>query len=391
MADTTTIQIRPTETGWILSKKGKDGKDVTLEIADKDKNGLLDIGTDIEIGKNQNIFTNEEIQASSDYIFSVKNGKAPVDGFDEKSQELEEEIAAKYNEQQREQRLQQALHGNTEYKGTTKSAKRNNLWSKMNMGMMIGAGAINTVMPFLFRPWQYNGGNFWDISGMLFSSMTNLMSSASNIMMAQYANKANQYLQTQQASGNYKTLNPSNFSAQDFLNAMEIYNKQQQEQAEKYKQEQEAAQAKQEAQKTAALAKEIYTKANEEGAVIDDSNKAKLDEIYKTYKKPEEYTAEEKEIMQTIGAYPQIPYTAIAKNDSESGKLSKELASQIDNLLKLYETESETNNLSKSDYEYLKNYIINQKAAQGKLNKADLENLDKVIKRSQPKKATENS
>ena len=59
MADTTTIQIRPTETGWILSKKGKDGKDVTLEIADKDKNGLLDIGTDVEIGKNQNIFTDE--------------------------------------------------------------------------------------------------------------------------------------------------------------------------------------------------------------------------------------------------------------------------------------------------------------------------------------------
>ena len=99
MADTTTIQRRPTETGWILSKKGKDGKDVTLEIADKDKNGLLDIGTDVEIGKNQNIFTDEEIQASSDYIFSVKNGKAPVDGFDEKSQELEEEIAAKYTEE----------------------------------------------------------------------------------------------------------------------------------------------------------------------------------------------------------------------------------------------------------------------------------------------------
>lgn len=41
MADTTTIQIRPTETGWILSKKGKDGKDVTLEIADKDKTDCL--------------------------------------------------------------------------------------------------------------------------------------------------------------------------------------------------------------------------------------------------------------------------------------------------------------------------------------------------------------
>ncbi|CDC18466.1 MAG: hypothetical protein V8R83_08965 [Candidatus Gastranaerophilaceae bacterium] len=385
MADTTTIQIRPTETGWILSKKGKDGKDVTLEIADKDKNGLLDIGTDVEIGKNQNIFTDEEIQASSDYIFSVKNGKAPVDGFDEKSQELEEEIAAKYNEQQREQRLQQALHGNTDYKGATKSAKRNNLWSKINMGMMIGAGALNTVMPFLFRPWQYNGGNLWDMQGVLFSSMTNLMSSANTIMMAQYANKANQYIQSPQTSGNYKTLNPSNISVQDFMNSVEIYNKQQQEQAEKYKQEKEAAQVKQEAERTAAFAKSIYTKANEEGAVIDDSNKAKLNDIYKTYKKPEEYTQEEKEIMQTIGAYPQIPYNAVAKDDEESGKLTKELASQIDNLLKLYETESESNNLAKSDYEYLKSYIINKKAAQGTLTKMDLENLDIVIKRSQPK------
>ena len=223
------------------------------------------------------------------------------------------------------------------------------------------------------------------MQGVLFSSMTNLMSSANTIMMAQYANKANQYIQSPQTSGNYKTLNPSNISVQDFMNSVEIYNKQQQEQAEKYKQEKEAAQVKQEAERTAAFAKSIYTKANEEGAVIDDSNKAKLNDIYKTYKKPEEYTQEEKEIMQTIGAYPQIPYNAVAKDDEESGKLTKELASQIDNLLKLYETESESNNLAKSDYEYLKSYIINKKAAQGTLTKMDLENLDIVIKRSQPK------
>lgn len=387
MAAEVQITIKPTATGWVLSKKDKDGKDVTMEITDKDKNGTLDIGSDVEVGNNKNIFTDAEIKAVANSIFEKKHGNAPVDGLDEKSQELEEEIAAKYNEQQREQRLQQALHGNTDYKGATKSAKKNNLWSKINMGMMIGAGALNTVMPFLFRPWQYNGGNFWDISGMLFSSMTNFMSSASNIMMAQYANKANQYIQSPQTSGNYKTLNPSNISVQDFMNSVEIYNKQQQEQAEKYKQEKEAAQVKQEAERTAAFAKSIYTKANEEGAVIDDSNKAKLNDIYKTYKKPEEYTQEEKEIMQIIGAYPQIPYTAIAKDDSESGKLTKELASQIDNLLKLYETESEANNLTKADYEYLKNYIINQKAAQGKLNQTDLENLDKVIKRSQQKNA----
>ncbi len=230
-----------------------------------------------------------------------------LDPTSNECQALTAEIAAKYNEQQREQRLQQALHGNTDYKGATKSAKRNNLWSKINMGMMIGAGALNTVMPFLFRPWQYNGGNLWDMQGVLFSSMTNLMSSANTIMMAQYANKANQYIQSPQTSGNYKTLNPSNISVQDFMNSVEIYNKQQQEQAEKYKQEKEAAQVKQEAERTAAFAKSIYTKANEEGAVIDDSNKAKLNDIYKTYKKPEEYTQEEKEIMQTIGAYPQIP------------------------------------------------------------------------------------
>ena len=137
-----------------------------------------------------------------------------------------------------------------------------------------------------------------------------------------------------------------------------------------------------ESKATAEKAKSLYEKYEKaDEKEIETTNKAKLNEIYQPTKKAEEYTTEEKAILEKIAAYPQIPYEAI--DDENDTKLSTQVAEQINKLIAEYKSYAspefvEDKVITKSDYDSLIG-IIN-KAQNGTLTEADIKQINDILK-----------
>ena len=203
----------------------------------------------------------------------------------------------------------------------------------------------------------------------------------SNMLGAVYGNQLN--------ATNYMTGGSTNMFGPDFFNQMmsahNEYLQQRQEQfdemMETFNQANEKAKAQREAEATAQTAKELFKKYQDEDAQIDKTNNAKLNDIYQPSKKAEDYTAEDKAILEKIKNYPQIPYEAI--DDENEGKLNTQLAAQVNKLIADYRNNNmpEVVNgiISETDYNTLVS-LIEKEAKTGTLTKDDITAINEIIK-----------
>lgn len=374
------VQVTTTETGWVLTKT-VNGQTSSMTIIDANKNGCLDANGD-EITERTGTFSTAEILAAKNTIWknSQQNSDKKITVGDylneQKTVEQEEAQAEAFERQQRQQRMAQY---------NANSGKKSNFWGKASMilGALCGLGG-----GFFSNGWQYNSGSFNDWNLRLFSTGVNGLAMTSNMLGAVYGNQLN--------ATNYMTGGSTNMFGPDFFNQMmsahNEYLQQRQEQfdemMETFNQANEKAKAQREAEATAQTAKELLEKYQDEDAQIDETNKAKLNDIYQPSKKAEDYTAEDKAILEKIKNYPQIPYEAI--DDENEGKLNTQLAAQVNKLIADYRNNNmpEVVNgiISETDYNTLVSMI--EKAKTGTLTKDDITAINEIIKNA-PKPESE--
>ena len=366
------VQVTVTENGWIYTKTVGD-KTTQIKLIDENKNGTLDAkDKKVVLSMDAGDFTTTEFNEATKSVFAEKSkqGETVGDWYNRKSTEEQEEARAEaFARQQRQQRMAQY-----EAKG-----KNNNFWNKtaMFLGALCGFGG-----GFFSNGWQYNGGSFNDWNVRLFSTGVNGLSMTSNMLESTYGNQLN--------ATNYMTGGSTNMFGSDFFSQMmSAHNAFLQNKQEQFEQTMEALTKAQETQRqtneakaTAEKAKSLYEKYEKaDEKEIETTNKAKLNEIYQPTKKAEEYTAEEKAILEKIAAYPQIPYEAI--DDENDTKLSTQVAEQINKLIAEYKSYAspefvEDKVITKSDYDSLIG-IIN-KAQNGKLTEADIKQINDILK-----------
>lgn len=366
------VQVTVTENGWIYTKTVGD-KTTQIKLIDENKNGTLDAkDKKVVLSMDAGDFTTTEFNEATKSVFSEKSkqGETVGDWYNRKSTEEQEEARAEaFARQQRQQRMAQY-----EAKG-----KNNNFWNKtaMFLGALCGFGG-----GFFSNGWQYNGGSFNDWNVRLFSTGVNGLSMTSNMLESTYGNQLN--------ATNYMTGGSTNMFGSDFFSQMmSAHNAFLQNRQEQFEQTMEALTKAQETQRqtneakaTAEKAKSLYEKYEKaDEKEIETTNKAKLNEIYQPTKKAEEYTTEEKAILEKIAAYPQIPYEAI--DDENDTKLSTQVAEQINKLIAEYKSYAspefvEDKVITKSDYDSLIG-IIN-KAQNGTLTEADIKQINDILK-----------
>lgn len=377
------IQVTKTDTGWIFSKTNGDQKTEVL-YTDVNKNGKLDAAdkkTVISSGAGD--FTTQEFSAAVKSIFEQEQTEESVgDWYKRKITEEQEEARAEaFERKQRAQKRRELEYKNAQL---DKVNKKNTFWGKVgNIGTAIlgGLGAL-AGFGFGFTGWQYNGGCWNDLSLRCFSSATQGLEGMSSYMKNQYSGytNANSWLdnaQTYTGGSDYF----SNLAQQqsEFL----ANQKQQYEDYMATIQETQAQQQRENAAKAAqAHAKAVYAAANEDGAIISDVNKAKINEIYAPSKNPEDYNESDNVIINHIAAYPNIPYDAVDKNNSlENGKLNTQLGSAINDLINDYQEAADEDKekvMSQENYNTLNSLL--QKARNGQLTKDDITKLDNIIK-----------
>ena len=378
------LQVQKSEKGWIFTKT-VDGKQSQIELEDTNKNGKPDDNTVSILSTDAGTITAAEYKAAKNSIFTSAGSTCTEEEWLNATKENEKEAAAaeKFNEQQRQQQLQQALRrGNG-------SSKKKSLMQRITGGLMIGLGAFNAAMPFIFKPWQYNGNNLFDIQGMLFSSLTGIMTSMAGIAMMQGGN-ANQF-----ATMPYNTAGGMDFNSimsmqNEYMAQREAqYNEllnQIQESATEQRKKNEESRKKAEKEKQAKMIKDVFTKINNSETPVSDTNKAYINSIYEVDK--EEYTEEEIANVKLITQYPTIPYEAISKT-GEKGKLTEKLAEEIDTAIQQYEEFGDKENkLDESSYKLIKETLL-PKAKEGKLTDEDIASIRNILKEYAIKQARE--
>lgn len=377
----TNISITATATGWIISKD-VDGKKVTMTVTDKNKNGQLD-STDI-CKTEGGTFTTEELTYAKKSIFKQGKSETTVGDYlnEQATTEQEEARAEAFERQQRARRRAELEYRNAQL---DKANKKNSFWGKVgNIGTAVlgGLGAL-AGFGFGFTGWQYNGGNWNDFGVRSFAGNSQMLEGMSSFMTGKYGNytNANSWLGDTQAY-----MPDSNYFA-NLAQQQAEYMERQKEQYDEYMETLRETQAQQQREKAAKAtqerAKKVYEEATDENAIIDPKNKAKIDAIYSPSKKPEDYTEEDKAIIDHIATYPNIPYEAMDKDDSlENGKLNKQLAGAINELINNYKsakTQDEKDKvISQENINTLKNIL--PKASQGTLTAEDIKKIDAIIK-----------
>lgn len=382
---TTNVTITTTETGWILSKE-VDGKKVTMNVTDKNKNGQIDSSDACET-KNGN-FSAAEIAQARKSIFEQGKKETTVGDYlkEQATIEQEEQRAEAFEQRQRAQRRRELEYRNAQLDRTQ---KKKSFWGTVgNIGTAV-LGGLGAIAGFGFgfgsNSWQYNGGSWNDFGVRMFASGTQGLEGLSTFMNGQYSQygNANSWMNTGNGEQSYM---PNGSSFAELAQMQADYMNQQKEQHQQYMESLNEATAKQkanqEAQETAKAAKELYEQSTKEGAAISPSNKAKINEIYQPSKKAEDYTAEEKAIIDTIAQYPEIPYEAIDKDDTlDNGKLTKKLAEDINELVSDYNVAKDDKKeeiLSKENYTTLKGIL--EKAKNGKLTEQDIASINTILK-----------
>lgn len=298
-----------------------------------------------------------------------------------KQKELQESQQLQY--QQRQQQFQQK-----QYK------QSHGFWGTFNNIFTNVLGTASTIMSaflgFGFNNWQYNSDNANDMQLRMFTGMTGMMFNNAGAMQGLYGGIGN----------NYSTLTNPNFATSsgsqmgDMLNnamqAQETLMKQRQDAMNAWlqKSSEQAAKAKEEAENKAAV-KDIesyYTSSQKDRALICKENKKAIKDMYDP--SAENYTKEQIATFNKIKELPEIPYTAVAKDDKEKGKLPKVLAEKINKLISDYENadgNDQAKILSKNNYTTLKTTAMTL-ASKGMLTDQLITQIKDIIKNPTDKK-----
>lgn len=384
-AGNSNVQVSIIDNGWLLTKT-VNGKTTSVKYIDENKNGNIDSADKREVvSLDAGDLTTAEFDAVRKSLFE-KNTETESNVGDwykqKKTIEQEEARAEAFDKQQRAQRMQ-------EYEA---KQKKKSFWGKVGTIGTTILGGISALAGFGFgfmgNSWQYNSGSLNDWNLRLMSTGVQGLEGLSTMMAANYGNQFN--------TANLVNAGSFNFDEMFSAGSADMQNYQQQfndimASAEKATAEQKA---KADAQATANAAETLYEKYNDEenSNAISKYNKTKLNEIYQPSKDAEDYTAEDKVMLQKIAAFPMIPYDAVDDNGSnENGKFSTKVAKVINELLADYNSyeldEAKAKVLSAASHTKLMNLI--QKAQQGGITEADLKEIDNIIKEWKQNKSAE--